>query len=228
MYRLTQDIPVYFKQYETSMHKSNEVANNLLITVEKPREDRWQYFITDSKRWNNVNNVQFFSEGNPCQLFAYGMDDGCNYKDINIDESCLVVSSKLSPVKYISEAPSDFYNDERLDKNSIGFANAIQVGRVFTFGVPYETKFGQDLYIVGAGKALGNWNPEKAIKLEWTAGHIWKAYFSEEEAKTISEFKFIMKQGYDVTWGTGSNNKFNYDLYKGTTKDVYVQKKFNN
>jgi len=42
-------------------------------------------------------------------------------------------------------------------------------GKIYTFylGVNYQTKFGENLYVVGSIPELGNWNPEKGLKLNY-------------------------------------------------------------
>ena len=42
------------------------------------------------------------------------------------------------------------------------------------FQLPYRTRFGQSVTLVGSGP-LGAWDPRRAISMTWTKGDIWKA-----------------------------------------------------
>lgn len=42
-------------------------------------------------------------------------------------------------------------------------------------GVQRETRPGQWVVLVGGHPALGNWDVEKALRMTWTVGHVWKA-----------------------------------------------------
>lgn len=42
-----------------------------------------------------------------------------------------------------------------------------------SFSVPYETKLGQELRVVGSCKELGAWQLNHAMDLRWTPGHVW-------------------------------------------------------
>jgi hypothetical protein len=42
-----------------------------------------------------------------------------------------------------------------------------------SFNLPYKCRFGQNLYLVGAGEALGNWDVHEALELKWNPGDVW-------------------------------------------------------
>ncbi len=44
-----------------------------------------------------------------------------------------------------------------------------------TFTVPHRVRFGQHVCIIGAGEALGEWDPVRAVGMTWTEGDIWQA-----------------------------------------------------
>lgn len=43
-----------------------------------------------------------------------------------------------------------------------------------TFTVPRRVRFGQHVCIIGAGEALGSWDPTQAVGMTWTEGDIWQ------------------------------------------------------
>ena len=48
------------------------------------------------------------------------------------------------------------------------------------FQLPYRTRFGQRVTLVGSGP-LGEWDPRRAISMTWTKGDIWKAKLTTTE-----------------------------------------------
>lgn len=76
------------------------------------------------------------------------------------------------------------------------------------FSVQYNTRFGQNLCIVGSHPSLGSWSISKAIPLHWTDGGIWKCEvtFNSELGKRV-EYKYIIKSGEFIEWEPGENHK---------------------
>jgi len=67
-----------------------------------------------------------------------------------------------------------------------------------------ESTWGQQLFIVGSCKELGSWNPNAAIKMEWTVGNIWKVQIGLFEGK--HEFKYYISDGNTITWEKRNRN----------------------
>jgi hypothetical protein len=42
------------------------------------------------------------------------------------------------------------------------------------FNIRVRTEFGQALVVVGSCAALGAWNVDNALRLNWQEGHIWE------------------------------------------------------
>lgn len=43
-----------------------------------------------------------------------------------------------------------------------------------TLRLPYRTSFGQNLAIVGSSDVFGNWDPNRSLKMSWTADDVWQ------------------------------------------------------
>jgi hypothetical protein len=41
------------------------------------------------------------------------------------------------------------------------------------FRIPFDTRFGQNVVVVGNTSSLGAWEPSQGLKLEWQAGGVW-------------------------------------------------------
>ena len=57
------------------------------------------------------------------------------------------------------------------------------------FQMTYQTQMGQELGVIGSIKELGEWNQDKALKMEWTNGNVWikKVDYNENIEKEENE-----------------------------------------
>jgi hypothetical protein len=62
---------------------------------------------------------------------------------------------------------------------------------IVTFEVSYHTAFGQVLYVVGAGEALGNWEPHSGLRLQYHEGGIWTGVSEFEKRPATSPHALI-------------------------------------
>ncbi|XP_039055140.1 uncharacterized protein LOC120197811 isoform X2 [Hibiscus syriacus] len=60
------------------------------------------------------------------------------------------------------------------------------------FQLQKECSFGEHFFIVGDHPMLGSWDPESAVPLTWSAGHVWTAELDIPVGVPI-RFKFILK-----------------------------------
>jgi len=72
------------------------------------------------------------------------------------------------------------------------------------FRVPYETVLGEELLISGQGnEALGEWVPQKGIKLEWTQGHQWRSGSVQASPDSVLKFKVVLLRGSNHVYEPG-------------------------
>ena len=73
----------------------------------------------------------------------------------------------------------------------------------------FSTQPGQDLYVVGSVAELGNWDPAKAVKLNYVSSSQWSGpvFFFASKGAAI-QYKYIMRQGGTTTWEGGSNRNY--------------------
>ena len=82
------------------------------------------------------------------------------------------------------------------------------------FQMTYQTQMGQELGVIGSFKELGEWNQDKALKMEWTNGNVWIKKIDYSEGSDF-EFKFIFIVNMRVEkWEDGNNRKFNFNEIK--------------
>lgn len=64
--------------------------------------------------------------------------------------------------------------------------------------VQYETKYGEEVWILGDQPILGKWNTDfnlgkGGIRMKWYEGHIWKVELDYQHIFR-AEFKFVIKK----------------------------------
>ena len=76
-----------------------------------------------------------------------------------------------------------------------------------TFSIKYETKFGQNVFLMGSTPELGSWkNP--VAKLKWTEGHVWKLAITFPPNINWFEYKFVIEEKGNFIWEKGHNRLF--------------------
>ena len=92
--------------------------------------------------------------------------------------------SKLSQKNFFRSMYTN-NNDNETDSNTYSnneiiqrfeYINDIRQLKIekINFQIKYDTKFGEDLAIIGSIKELGNWQIDKALKMGWNNLNIWK------------------------------------------------------
>ena len=84
------------------------------------------------------------------------------------------------------------------------------------FQMRYNTRPGEDLGVIGSINELGMWDQNKALKLVWNEGNIWKTKINYNFTQnSMFEFKFIfISNGKVKQWEDGNNRKLIYQELK--------------
>lgn len=74
----------------------------------------------------------------------------------------------------------------------------------------YVTQYGEDIYVVGNTPELGYWDTDNAVLLNWVDSDTWSGtvLFTDFTKGDSIEYKYIVKQGGQVTWEGGSNHTY--------------------
>lgn len=85
-------------------------------------------------------------------------------------------------------------------------------GAVLCFLLKHQVEHGKAVYVTGSVPALGNWCPNKAIRLSWTSGHQWVTHILLRNCKKQINLKYkYFISDYEMTpesslvWEPGSN-----------------------
>ena len=81
------------------------------------------------------------------------------------------------------------------------------------FSVNYNSKFGEEVAILGSLAKFGLWELSGALPLKWNEGNIWTGEINvEDEDWQNFEFKFIVVENGKIKfWERGENNIINFD-----------------
>jgi 4-alpha-glucanotransferase len=79
-----------------------------------------------------------------------------------------------------------------------------------TFNVNYHTNFGQQIFIIGSSKILGNWNENKAIPLNYIGNGDWTLQIEIPEGFDTIEYKYLLEDEHrNSIYEWGNNRKLN-------------------
>ncbi len=172
--------------------------------------DKIYYKTFYNTKVNNQTNIGDNSNSN--YKYTYS-NNNIPYKEFNnSNNSCLTMDNCYNI------QPRRFYSGNNLFRNNL---NLFMPLKKINFVVNYVTSFGEEVGVIGSIPILGCWDENKAIKLKWYNGHIWKGgiYTSVDFFKDF-EFKFVILQDNKVTkWEPGDNNIFNYNIMVNLIKN---------
>lgn len=122
------------------------------------------------------------------------------YYDFKLSVS--VSSTSRCVLSSSSHSQVDVENQEFLIDETPDEYKTAQTVRV-SFQLQRECSFGQHFLIVGDDPVLGLWDPNNAIPLTWSDGHIWTIDLDIPIGKCI-KFKFVMQESNGVfLWQPG-------------------------
>ncbi len=111
---------------------------------------------------------------------------------------------------------SSYLNNKTLIKNKYITTKEFKIEKII-FQMRYNTQMGEDLGVIGSINELGRWDQNKALKMTWSDGNIWKGiiYFNNNTIYDF-EYKFIfISKGCVKQWENGNNRKFILSQIKG-------------
>mmetsp|Transcript_4360 Transcript_4360/g.15113 ORF Transcript_4360/g.15113 Transcript_4360/m.15113 type:complete len:1131 (+) Transcript_4360:97-3489(+) len=77
-----------------------------------------------------------------------------------------------------------------------------------TFSIQRKLNFGESLRVAGAADALGAWDPDRAIRLEWSDGDVWRGEACID-AGSEHAFKLVTDRGEGgLAWEDGPDHRF--------------------
>ena len=270
--------PLWFGQGSDSRHGYNIVKNNFMYFKGMGySKDPYKNIVKDSSHWTYDSNYEFFSGGNPSNIFTAIDGVSCDYYSKSVDEKCFapkingglyhttqkiegfsqdilgcrrgessVSKGAIEAVKDCrgkgeeseeesqeqekkeeekpeqeTEKKEEEKPEQETEKKEEEKASTVNEIKSVVITTVYRTKTGQDIFMLGDVALLGNWAISSGYPMKWSTGNVWRATFTAEQAKTINEFKFVMKDSNkgNVQWGNKSNWSFSYLKYADKIKN---------
>ena len=70
------------------------------------------------------------------------------------------------------------------------------------FRLRYDSRWGEELYLTGNTAELGNWNPNKALAMQYAGTRIWSV---ETDINGTIEYKYFIRENGQIRWEDGPN-----------------------
>ena len=70
------------------------------------------------------------------------------------------------------------------------------------FRLRYDSRWGEELYLTGNTSELGNWNPNKALAMQYAGTRIWSV---ETDITGTTEYKYFIRENGQIRWEDGPN-----------------------
>ena len=70
------------------------------------------------------------------------------------------------------------------------------------FRLRYDSRWGEELFLTGNSAELGNWNTNKAVKMEYVGPGIWSV---EIDGTPTAEYKYFIRENGQIRWEEGPN-----------------------
>ena len=70
------------------------------------------------------------------------------------------------------------------------------------FRLRYDSRWGEELYLTGNTTELGNWNPNKALAMQYAGTRIWSV---ETDISETTEYKYFIRENGQIRWEDGPN-----------------------
>ena len=74
------------------------------------------------------------------------------------------------------------------------------------FRLRYDSRWGEELFLTGNNTELGNWNPDKAVPMEYVGPGIWSVCVETHgRASLPTEYKYFIRENHQIRWEDGPN-----------------------
>ena len=90
--------------------------------------------------------------------------------------------------------------------------------KLIKFEIKFDTKLGESLAVIGSLNELGLWKDNRALKMDWNPGNVWKSCIYLNNYNNIIDFEYkfiILEHGQIKFWEDGNNRKFIVSLITG-------------
>ena len=178
---------------------SNSILPKNKITKTNPNKTTTKNNVTNKNKSTNTKNNQNKINNNKTKKLASSNNTLPKIKNmiININDS---------------NNSNNTNKNTNKNNNTNTNTNEISINKII-FSIKYDTKYGEEVGILGSIPELGNWNQNQIFYLHWNNGNVWTGeILIGPYPLSDFEFKFIISSNRCVKiWESGDNNKVNVD-----------------
>ena len=75
------------------------------------------------------------------------------------------------------------------------------------FRLRYDSRWGEELFLTGNSTELGNWSPDKGVKMEYVGPGIWSVCVETRHGTSLPtvEYKYFIRENDQIRWEDGPN-----------------------
>ena len=148
-----------------------------------------------------------------------------------------IINNNINNNVYFNQENYNIYKNNNIYESkpkSIITKKEFKIKKI-TFQMKYNTQPGEDLGVIGSISELGSWDQNRALRMNWNDGNIWKASINYDFSREKEfEFKYIfIENGRVKKWEDGNNRKLEFNQLKNLIEpnikeEYFVEFKNNN
>ena len=128
-----------------------------------------------------------------------------------------IINNNINNNVYFNQENYNIYNNNAYEPKpkQIVTKKEFKINKII-FQMKYNTQPGEDLGVIGSISELGSWDQNRALRMNWNDGNIWKANINYDFGKEKEfEFKYIfIENGRVKRWEDGNNRKLEFSQLK--------------
>ena len=126
-------------------------------------------------------------------------------KSISAADQKLTSSSSGSSANNVISIDQSILKVDPYAKDALDMIGSRTKSTPVNFSVHYDTKWGENLFVLGSHKKLGAWDEAKAIPMHYKEGGQWSCEV-ELQPGGIFFYKYLVRSIFGTRWQEGANN----------------------
>ena len=199
------------KIFDFSGDYFNFIYEKALNIEQNPEEKESLMVFNDSEKEDNSNQ-------NKTKKGAISKKKKRVNKEKEFDDNPKnIINNNINNNVYFNQENYNIYNNNAYEPKpkQIVTKKEFKINKII-FQMKYNTQPGEDLGVIGSISELGSWDQNRALRMNWNDGNIWKANINYDFGKEKEfEFKYIfIENGRVKRWEDGNNRKLEFSQLK--------------
>jgi hypothetical protein len=221
------DNKIFSPDFNSKLNKfefNNDISSSDRSLIKVPKD--FEQVHTHKKVESNLSSVFDEIKNNERkQVYLSMFEKACNDGNNPIYNSKIKTNEIINLKSKSKSKNKSKSQNKKFKKNHKAFkiktVSEYKINKIF-FYIKYDSKYGDNIGILGSIEELGNWCQDKILYLKWNKGNIWTGDVELTSDIEKFEFKFINRHDGVIFWERGLNNVV--DL-KGLIQELKFQKK---